>query len=259
MKTGVALLFLASIVQLVHASAHAADPIPTHAAAHGAVPRIEVRSGHLHTREILGASAADVELGPTPPLGASRIVERAEIERAYAAAGVAAPRKIPLAIRVARKTQKLAPADVGGAIRDALGKTRLPRGAALGAIRAAATEVAADFDHVTVELPPVPRRAGTFFANAQVTFVDASGEPGPKTFVPIELVLPPEASVAEIPKGAPIALVVRKGLVEVSIAGVAGSDADVGGVLPVVLRPSGRVLRARAVDRDHALALEDGT
>ena len=56
-----------------------------------------------------------------------------------------------------------------------------------------------------------------------------------------------------------LGLVVRKGLVEVSIAGVAGSDADVGGVLPVVLRPSGRVLRARAVDRDHALALEDGT
>ena len=38
---------------------------------------------------------------------------------------------------------------------------------------------------------------------------------------------------------------------------LASMDADVGSILSVTLKPSGRVLRARAVDKDHAVALED--
>ena len=49
----------------------------------------------------------------------------------------------------------------------------------------------------------------------------------------------------------------RKGLVEIAIGGVAGSDTDVGSVFQVTLKPSGRVIRARAIDKDHAVSLED--
>jgi hypothetical protein len=63
--------------------------------------------------------------------------------------------------------------------------------------------------------------------------------------------------VPDVAKGATITLLVRRGLVEVSIGAVAGADGDTGGILPVLLKPSGRVVRARIVDKDHAVALED--
>ena len=55
--------------------------------------------------------------------------------------------------------------------------------------------------------------------------------------------------------GLAITLVIRRGLVEVSSAGTAGADADVGDLVPVVLSPSGRTISARLEDADHALAV----
>jgi hypothetical protein len=52
--------------------------------------------------------------------------------------------------------------------------------------------------------------------------------------------------------------VVSRGLVEVTTPAVTSADADIGDVVQVLLRPSGRALRAELVAKDRALALEDG-
>lgn len=258
MKTpSLSLLLLALLVNVAKAEGAAPEAPARVAAGPAAIPRVEVRGAKVHARDILGASAPDVELGPTPPIGASRIVERGEIERAFAAAGEAPPRKVPAAVRVARRSRRLTAAEVADAIRSALASARLPRGAALSDVRAAAVEVPAEFQRVTVDLPVLPRRAGPATAQATVTFLDGEGAALHKTITPIVLALPPDAAFAEIPRGAPITLVIRRGLVEVSVAGVAAIDSDVGAVLPVTIKPSGRVLRARSIDKDHAVALED--
>ncbi|MBX3220520.1 MAG: hypothetical protein KF795_08385 [Labilithrix sp.] len=254
---------LALLLVAVLADAAKAQGAPTGAparivhAGETAVPRVEVPGAKVRAKDLLGASAPDVEIGPTPPIGSSRIVERAEIERAFAAADLAPPKKIPTAVRISRKTRRLAATEVSDAIRTALASTRLPRGATLSNVRASGVEVPADFQRVTVDFPVLPRRAGPATAQATVTFLGESDAPLQKAITPIELVLPPDAAFAEIPRGAPITLVIQRGLVEVSIAGVAATDSDVGAVLPVTIKPSGRVLRARAIDKDHAVSLED--
>jgi hypothetical protein len=246
MKTAAALILLAALVNA--ANAHG-DPTAS-------IPRFEIRGPRVHSKDVLG-STTDVDLGATPPIGASRVIERSEIERAYASASATPPKKIPAAVRVTRKARRLTAPEVGSAIRSALAETKLPRGATLSGVRASAAEVPDDFQRVTVDLPTLPRRAGQTTVAATVTFLGDGDAPLMKALVPIELSLPPGAAFAEITRGAPITLVVRRGLVEVSVSAVAAVDSDVGAVLPVTLRPSGRVLRARAIDKDHAVALED--
>jgi hypothetical protein len=57
-------------------------------------------------------------------------------------------------------------------------------------------------------------------------------------------------------RGGALTLVVRRGLVEVTSAAVAGADADIGNILQVTLRPSGRTVRARLVEKDLAELVE---
>jgi hypothetical protein len=239
MKTLGALLIIGAL-----ANAAKAPPAPD-------TLRVEVKGPRVHTTDVFPGTV-DVDLGPTPPIGATRMIEKDEIEKAYAAAKAAPPKKIPAHVRVTRKTRKLTANDIDNAVKAALPK--LPRGAELIKVRGSATEVADDFDHVSVDLPQIPRKAGPAMISATVTFMSAENAPLYRTAVPLDISLPPEAAFAEITRGSPIALVVRKGLVEISMPGVASMDGDVGGVVMVTLKPSGRVVRARAIDKDHAVA-----
>jgi flagella basal body P-ring formation protein FlgA len=74
----------------------------------------------------------------------------------------------------------------------------------------------------------------------------------------LDLSVPPEALIYDVPKGVALTLVVKRGLVEISTQAVTSSDADVGDVVQVLLRPSGRALRAEIVAKDRAIAVEDG-
>lgn len=255
MKVAAASIVLATLMS--SAQAHASPPRAAATSSSAAIRRVEVKGPMVHARDVLGPSAPDVELGPTPPIGSSRVLSREAIERALTVANAPVPKGLPAAVRVSRKTRHLGAADVASAIRASLDAAPLPRGATLSNVRATAIEVPADFAQVRVDLPILPRRAGPTTVQATVTFLGADGAPLRKTNTPIDLVLPPEASFPEIPRGAPITLVIRRGLVEVSVSGVAAIDGDVGGVLPVTIKPSGRVLRARAIDKTHAVALGD--
>ena len=252
MKGAIALFLLSAVAS--SAQVKAAGPA---AVAPAGPVVVEVKGARVHAADLLGAGVADVDLGVTPPLGASRVVDRAEIERAFAAASAPLPKKIPASVRISRKSRKLAAADVVTGVREALAGKPMPRGATLSAVRASAVEVPADYRRLDVELPAFPRRAGAATVHARVTFLGVNDAPLFKTLVPLDVALPPEAAFPEIVKGAAISVVVRHGLVEVSLPGVAGADADVGTFVPVTLKPSGRVLRARAIDKDHALVLED--
>jgi hypothetical protein len=242
---------------IIGALANAAKAPPTVAD----TMRVEVRGPRVHTTDIFPAlgpgAVVDLDLGPTPPIGATRVIDKDDIEKAFAEAKATAPKKIPAHVRISRKTRKLSANEVNRAVKTAISAQQLPRGAELIKVRGAATEVADDYDHVNVDFPPVSRRAGPTTIQATVTFVSAEGNtPIYRTTIPLDVSLPPEAAFADITKGSPIALVVRRGLVEVSMPGVAAMDADVGGVVMVTLRPSGRVMRARAVDKGHAVAEE---
>jgi hypothetical protein len=270
MKTAIALILLAALVNA--ANAHGSEgPAPSASSSSSSssssaalLPvtsmKVEVNTARIHSKDVIGSGfGTDVDLGLSPAIGTSRIIERAEIERAYVSASAKLPKKIPASVRITRKTRRLAASEVVSAVREALADKPLPRGATLMSVRAAAsTDVPADYHHVKVEMPTtLPRRAGPTTIQAIVSFIGDADVVIHKSLIPLEIVQPPEAAFAEIQKGAPISLVVRRGLVEVSVPAFATVDADVGNVIQVTLKPSGRVLRARAIDKDHAVALED--
>lgn len=237
----------------------AAAPAAATPSAAAATPRVfELTTSRVHLRDLgitLGGTP-DVDLGPTPPLGSTRTIDRDEIARALTAASAAVPAKLPAQVRVVRKARKLAAAEVDRLVRGAIDPTRLPRGATITTVRAGALEVPDGFERVSVELPAAPRRAGAVTVTAAVTFL-TEGDVVARSSVSVELAVPAEALIPDVAKGASIQLVVKRGLVEVSIGAVAGADGDVNGVVPILLKPSGRMVRARIVDKDHAVALED--
>lgn len=249
---------LALLVVPFAASAAPSAPRTRPAAPPVASRLVEVTTArvHLHDLGIGGAGVTDVDLGAAPPLGSTRTIDGAEIARALAAAHAPGSIKAPTLVRVVRKGRRLAPADVEGIVREAIDPARLPRGASIASVRASNVEVPDGYDRVTAELPAPPRRAGSVVVTAAVTFF-SEGDVAARITVPLEINMPAEALVPDVAKGAAITLVVRRGLVEVSIVGTAATDGDTGGVLPVLLKPSGRIVRARIVDKDHAVSIED--
>jgi hypothetical protein len=137
--------------------------------------------------------------------------------------------------------------------------THVPKHSKLLAARAASANVEIPLapTRVTIDLTPPARKAGNVTATGVLVFwkdADVSAR------VPLylDLSVPPEALVYDVPKGAVVTLVVQRGAVEVSAPAVAAADADIGDIVQVLLRPSGRALRAQLVTKDRALAVEDG-
>lgn len=220
---------------------------------------VEVSSPRVRVVDVIRnapPSLADIDLGPAPAPNGSRLLTRAQIREALQRAPDGPTPRIPESVRITRRMVALTPADLDRLVREALPAARLPRGATLSAVRAPRViEAPAGWTAVTAELPRAPRRAGTLSTVAMVT-LRVGEDVLARIAVPVELTLSSEAATPDATRGGALTLLVRQGLVEVRIGGFAGADADVGDDLPVVLRPSGRVLRAKLIERSVALALE---
>ena len=137
---------------------------------------------------------------------------------------------------------------------------RLPKGATVVAARPAVSGnvmIPIAPSRVTIDVTTPTRKAGPVATSAVLVFWKGA-EIAARLPLRLELSVPPEALVYDVPKGGSVMLVVRRGLVEVSAPAVTSADADIGDVVQVLLRPSGRVMRAQIVARDRAIAVEDG-
>jgi flagella basal body P-ring formation protein FlgA len=201
-------------------------------------------------------AAAAVDLGPTPAVGASRLVTREEVAKTFAERGVALPAAVPSAVRVIRKTEVLTAGALEQEIRAAVAKQPLRKGATIVAVKAPkSTEIVAGATSTTVEIPKPPRKAGPLTTTATVTFL-AGPSVLARVMVPVDLVLGPEAAQPDVAAKSTITLVVRKGLVEIAAPATATADADVGEIVPVVVKATGRIVQARVVTKERVVALE---
>lgn len=139
-------------------------------------------------------------------------------------------------------------------MREASAGAKIPRGATITGVRPSSIEVA-PYDAVTAVVTPPARKAGTITTPATLVFTSA-GAIVARAPVTIEIDVPASAVAWDCAKGAPLVLVVQRGLVEVTSQAVAGADADVGDQIPVMLRPSGRILKAQLTAKDRAVAVE---
>jgi len=140
------------------------------------------------------------------------------------------------------------------------GGSRLPKGATLVTARATlatpATEIPIAPSRISLEVTPPARKAGPVRATGVLVFW-RDVEVAARLPVQLDLSVSPEALVYDVPKGATVTVVVRRGLVEVSSTAVSSADADVGDVVQLLLRPSGRAIRATVIAKDRAVAVED--
>ena len=229
--------------------AHATSPIL----------QVAVLGPRIHVSDVVSGSTEDagaIDLGPVPTAGGSRVIVRAEIVAALKEHGEVEPHAIPGSVRVVRKMTQLTAADIERTIREALTSSKMPRGATLAVVRAPRVlDLPDGYTSTTTELQKPPHRAGAFSTNVILSFF-RDAEVLARVSVPIELSLSTDAASFDLVKGAPVTLVIRRGLVEVTAPATAAADADVGDAFPILLRPSGRVISARLTDKSHALSLE---
>jgi Chaperone for flagella basal body P-ring formation len=222
-------------------------------------PTVVVTGTRIHLGDLVpGAEppAAALDLGPSPAAGVSRLVTRADVAAALAGTQVASLAGVPDAVNVVRKARRLAPSEVDAIVRAALGARELGHGVTLASVRAdRAFDVADGWTRVAVDVPRAPKKAGTFTTTA-IASLFVGDDVIARLPVPVDLAVSSDGATFEVARGATVTLVVRRSFVEVRAPGFAGADADVGDPLPVQLRPSGRVVRARLVSKDEALALD---
>jgi hypothetical protein len=224
-------------------------------------PIVEVRiaAARVHLGDVLPAitgDAAAVDLGPAPAPFASRLVTRDDLLRALAEAHSKPPAKLPDAVRVVRKMRRLGAAELEQLTRGAL-PANLPRGAALTAVRAPrSVDLADGWDSVVARVPRPPHRVGSFPTTVTISFLVGAESLAEISF-PVDVTVSAAGAAFDVPHGGQLTLIVKRGLVEIEAPAIATTDADIGSILAVALRPSGRVVRARLLTADRA-ELVDG-
>jgi hypothetical protein len=202
------------------------------------------------------AATAAIDLGPSPAAGVSRLITKADILAALEAKQVPAPSGVPDAVRVMRKARHLGPADVNAIVRAAMGSKELGRGVTLASVNADRPfDVADGWTRVDVDVPRAPKKAGPFGTVAILSLL-VGDDVIARLPVPIDLAVSTNGATFDIARGASVTLVVRRSFVEVRAPGFAAGDADIGDPIAIQLRPSGRVVRARLMSKDEALALD---
>ena len=223
------------------------------------IPEVRVTTARVHLTDVLPAITGDAgafDLGPTPTPGSSRLVTRDDLLHALTEARASVPAKLPEAVRVFRRMRRLLPPEIEQITRAALPAT-MPRGTALTALRTPKSiDVADGWDTITASVPRPPHRIGSFPTTVTLGFMSGVERLAEISF-PIDVTVTAEGAAFDLARGGQLTLIVKRGLVEVEAQAFAAADADIGAVLLVTLRPSGRVVRARLLTADRA-ELVDG-
>ena len=214
-----------------------------------ATPRVGLAAVLPELAETLG----DVDLGPAPQPGTSRVLSAVEVREALTSQGISGEVELPTAVRLVRKMDTLTTERLGELTREAVLAAGLKAGLRLKTVKAPPRiRVAAGFTRVSAKVARPPRRTGEWTTTVVLSF-EAEEQLLARVAVPVVFDVSAEAALPDASKGQMLTVVVMAGLVEIRAKGVAGDNANVGDVLPITLRPSGRVVRARLVAKDRAV------
>ncbi len=219
------------------------------------VRQVEVTGPRISLGDVLSdapETLRSVDLGPVPAPGGSRVVSKDEIERVL-------PRSshvhVPDAVRVVRKMRVLVAAELERVARQALGAA-LPPGVTVTALHGpASAAVVSGFTQVKATVPKLAHHAG---ATSVTVLLDFRRDTEVLQFVSfrVDLDVSAEAALPDVVHGAQLSAIVKRGLVEVSASASASADGDVGDVIPISIRSTGRTLRARIESKERALVVE---
>ncbi len=198
------------------------------------------------------AEIAEVDLGPAPPPGGSRVVGRSEVEDKIKSAGLEVSQvKMPAAVRVVGASRRIAPSELNELCQAELVKV-LPAGISVvkaNAPREIVVSPAASVREAKIVRPP--RQKGLFQTTATLEF-QSEGEIVARAAIPVTLDVSEKAAQPDVPRGRRITIFVAKKGIRVSTSGVVQSDVNVGDIANVQVSSTGRVVKAEVKSADEA-------
>jgi hypothetical protein len=229
----------------------------THAAVAAPPRTVTVATPRVHLSDVVVAAPADLadlDLGPAPPVGGSRLITKEDLQ---AAVGARADKlTLPAATRVTRKVKSLSAKELEKIVQRATAEQPLPKHAALVAVRPPKSfDVADGYERIELTAPKLPRRAGPLTVTVSLRFVRGDEQLG-QIDLPCDLSLPKEATIPDVAQRQTLDLTIERGLVEIRTTATANVDGDVGDLIPVTLS-AGKVLHARLIDKSTAEVVEE--
>lgn len=199
------------------------------------------------------AECADVDLGPSPPAGASRLIARDELAARVRDAGLATTKlPLPRVVRVVAASKRIDRAEVARVARSVIA-AELPNGVSISRVEAARDVVAPPCATAErAKLPRPPKREGLFRTTAVLEWV-CEGEVIARTPLSVQLDVDAEAAKPTIPRGARLRVVLERGNVRITAEAIALGAASEGERLRAQIASTGRVLEATVLSRDEAV------
>ncbi len=199
---------------------------------------------------------ADVDLGPSPPPGGSRLVMRDEIVTHLRERGVdVAHLVIPPSVRVVGAARRISPSELAVLVAPAI-EEKLGAGVTLTKAQPTYEVVVPPRTVVRGgDLPHPPRQKGTFRTTATVELV-SDGDVVARVPVPVVLEVSEDAARPDAPRGTKIGLIIERRSIRITTQGSVMSDANVGETVGAMVVSTGRVVKVRLVARDEAEVLE---
>ena len=216
-----------------------------------------------HARVTLGdavpsvpASMADVDLGPSPPPGGSRLLGRDEMIAAIRRAGLYPNTTLlPVAVRVTSAARRISSAQFASMATPIISRC-LRQGVELKAVEGTTDLlVAPRAEARCASVSGVPYAKGEARANAVVEF---TSDHVVVASVPVGIVVDVSESAAhpDVARGAVISLVIERRSMRISAPGTCAIDANVGDMVVCHVASTGRTLRARIASHDEAVVME---
>jgi hypothetical protein len=199
---------------------------------------------------------ADLDLGPAPPPGSSRLLTHDELERQLRGRGLDLSKiSIPASIRIVAAARRISP-DKLSELAAPLIEKLLPPGVKLTSVRASYEVVVPPRTEVqSAEPPRYVRQKGVQRSTTTVQLI-SDGAPVARVPVTIVLEVSEEAARPDVARSGRINLSFERGLVRVSAAGTVMADANVGDKVGVLVVSTGKVVRAKIVSTGEAEVLD---
>ena len=202
------------------------------------------------------AGVAEIDLGPAPPPGGSRLLSKNEIESMLRQRGVDTSKlSIPASIRIVGGSKRVTPAELAILITPVIVQN-LPQGVGL-------VKVTPGYDVVippsatvgNVDIPRHPRQKGPFRTTATVHIV-ADGDVVARVPVPVILEVSEAAARPDVARGSRIGLIIDRRSLRIMTQGSCMLDANIGDVVNVLVTATSRVVKAKITSRDEAQIVE---